>query len=112
MEKRQHIVQGEAFSIAFFHVSLPLAGGGKYELEKDDTLEFTIGRENREPVVRLTYPGEIIKEVNSTYIVHLTAEQTAQLPALLYRMRLKVDLKGLGDEEYYIVNQELEVQAK
>ena len=94
MANRQKLVRGEAFSIAFFCVSLPLIQG------------------RRKPIVRLTYPGSIERDVNNTFMVHLTAQDTVDFPCLLYDMCLSVDLQGHGKEIYTLVKQELEVVAK
>lgn len=111
MEKRI-VKQGEPFSIAFFRVSLPIIGQHRYEMMKGDILEFTIRRKNREPIVKLTYPGRIIKDVDNTFLVQLTADEMARIPCLLYEMRLSLNLKGDGKEVFTIVNQEMEVVAQ
>lgn len=112
MANRQKLVRGEAFSIAFFCVSLPLIQGRRYDLVDGDKLIFTIGRKDRKPIVRLTYPGSIERDVNNTFMVHLTAQDTVDFPCLLYDMCLSVDLQGHGKEIYTLVKQELEVVAK
>lgn len=112
MENRRKIIQGEPFSVAFFHVALPIEHGPKYRITKEDIVEFTIGRAGRRPIVRLTAPGRIIHDVDNTFLVHLTAKETARIPCLLYDMRLAVDLKGRGEEVYTIVNEEVEVAPK
>ena len=111
-KKRYKITQGEAFSIAFFHVGLPIIEGEKYEITEKDVLTFTIKRKNRKPVLVKTFPGEIDKEDTDNFFVHLTAEDTETLPCLCYRMQLTINLEGLGDEVYTLVNKELEVVAK
>lgn len=109
------LVKGDAFNIAFLNVVLPIIedeyGTEKYEITQRDILEFTIGRKDRQPIVIKKYPGEIEKD-GDTFFVHLTAEETEKLPALLYRMQLKVDLEGLGEEVYTLVDKALEVVAK
>lgn len=112
MGNRQRLVRGEAFSIAFFCVSLPLVEGRRYEIVDGDKLVFTIGRKGRKPIVRLTYPGCISRDVNNTFVVHLTAHDTIDFPCLLYEMQLTVDLQGRGEEVYTLVKEELEVVAK
>lgn len=110
--KRYKIKQGEAFSIAFFHMGLPVIDGEKYEITEKDILTFTIRRRNRKPVLIKTFPGEIDKEGDDSFFVHLTAEDTETLPCLCYRMQLAINLEGLGDEVYTLVNKEMEVVAK
>lgn len=44
--------------------------------------------------------------------MNLTAEETEKIPCLLYRMQLIVDLEGLGEEVYTLVDKEMEVVAK
>ncbi len=110
--ERQIIVQGEATSFAFFHLSFPVLGERRLHVGKHDVLEFTIGRRNRKPVIIKRYPGEIEREINDTFVVTLTASETAKLPCLLYRMQLTLDILGHGEERYLIVDKELEVAAK
>lgn len=110
--KKRIIVQGEAFSIAFFHVGLPVIDDEKYEITEKDVLTFSIGRKNRKPILTKTYPGEIVKEGEDNFFVHLTAEDTRILPCLHYQMQLTVNLEGIGEEIYTLVKNELEVVAK
>lgn len=109
------LVKGDAFGIAFLNVALPVIedenGAEKYEITQRDILEFIIGRKDRLPIVVKMYPGEIEKD-GDTFFVHLTAEETEKLPALQYRMQLKIDLEGLGEEVYTLVDKALEVVAK
>lgn len=112
---RYRLVKGDAFNIAFLNVALPIIedeyGAEKYEITERDLLEFSIGRKDRIPIVRKTYPGEIEKD-GDTFFVHLTAEETEKFPSLFYRMQLKVNLEGLGEEVYTLVDKALEVVAK
>lgn len=110
--KHQIMVQGEARSFAFFHLSLHVVGERRLHIGKNDVLEFTIGRRNRKPVIIKRYPGEIEREINDTFIVTLTASETAKLPCLLYRLQLTLDILGHGEERYTVVDEELEVVAK
>ncbi|MCM1296230.1 MAG: hypothetical protein NC311_11870 [Muribaculaceae bacterium] len=110
--KREILVQGEAKSFAFFHVSFPVMGERRLHIGKCDVLEFTIGRRNRKPIITKRYPGEIEREINDTFVVALTATETAKLPCLLYRMQLTLDIHGHGEERYTVADKELEVVAK
>ncbi len=108
---RQKLTQGEAFSIAFFHVTLPVSGADSLKIEKEDKLTFSIGRRNREPEIERVFPKGIERSGES-FFVFLSADETARLPCLLYRMRLTVDIGGRGKDVYTLVDKELEVVAK
>lgn len=109
---RKKLVKGDQFSVAFFHVTLPVVGQQRYELMDGDVLEFTIARRNRKPIVKLTYPGSIIRDAYDTYIVRMSADETRNFPCLLYEMQLTLNIRGEGKEVFTIVKQELEVVAK
>ena len=112
---RYKMVRGDAFSIAFLNVALPVIededGMDKYEITDKDILSFVLGRKGRDEVLVKTYPGEIEKD-GDTFFVNLTAEETEKIPCLLYRMQLIVDLEGLGEEVYTLVVKEMEVVGK
>lgn len=108
---RQKLTQGEAFSIAFFHVALPITGESKRLICKEDKLTFSIGRYNRDPELIKTFPNGIERSGDS-FFVFLTAEETAALSSLLYIMQIKLDIGGKGKEIYTLVERELEVVAK
>ncbi len=109
--ERQIIIQGEAASFAFFHVALPIFGESKLNLKQSDKLIFSIGRRNRKPILEKIFPDGFEKTDNS-YFVLLTAEETAKMPCLLYRMQLTVDMRSKGKEVYTLADRELEVKAK
>ncbi len=109
--KRQIIKQGEAASFAFFHVALPITCESKLHIKPSDKLTFSIGRRNRKPILTKVFPNGFEKSDDS-YFVFLTAEETARIPCLLYRMQLTVDMRGKGEEVYTLVDGELEVAAK
>ncbi len=108
---RQILTQGEAFSIAFFHIKIPVDGETDMPIRDSDRLTFTIGRRNRSPDIEKVYPAGIEKTGDS-FFVFLTAEETARLPCLLYRMQLTIDFGGRGKEVYTLVEKELEVVAR
>lgn len=108
---RQIITQGEAASFAFFHVTLPIAGENKLHIKPSDQLTFSIGRRNRKPIFEKVFPDGFEKTGDS-YFVFLTAEETAKMPCILYRMQLTVDMRSKGKEVYTLVDEELEVRAK
>lgn len=108
---KQKITQGEAFSIAFFHVALPLSGADSLRIEKKDKLTFSIGRRNREPEIVRVFPNGIERSGDS-FFVFLSADETAQLPCLLYQMQLTIDIGGRCKDVYTLVDKELEVVAK
>lgn len=108
---RQTLTQGEAFSIAFFHIRLPVEGQESQPISKKDKLTFSIGRRNREPVIEKVFPNGMERSGESVF-VFLSADETAHLPCLLYQMQLTVDLGGRGKEIYTLVDKELEVVAK
>lgn len=110
--ERKRLIKGDQFSVAFFNVSLPLVGRRRYELMDGDVLEFTISRHNRKPIVKLTYPGSIVRDIHDTYLVRLTADETKNFPCLLYEMQLTLNVMGMGKEMFTIAKQELEVVAK
>lgn len=109
------MVQGDAFSIAFLNVALPIIededGTEKYEITGKDILSFRLSRKGRSAILEKTFPGDIEKD-GDAFFVNLTAEETAKIPCLLYRMQLVVDLEGLGEEVYTLVDKEMEVVAK
>ncbi len=109
---RHILVQGEARGFAFFNVVIPLNDDERYRITERDKVFFTIGRKNRKPVIVKEYPKDFVIERGNTFIIQLTAEETANLPCLLYQMQLTIDIEGLGEEIYTLVNQELEVTAK
>lgn len=109
--ERQILTQGEAFSIAFFHVKLPVDGKGGLPIAKTDKLTFSIGRRNRTPEIERVFPNGMERAGESIF-VFLSAEETAQLPCLLYQMQLTVDIGGKGKDIYTLVDKELEVVAK
>ena len=73
---------------------------------------FSIGRKNRKPLIVREYPRDFDKEWGNSFVITLLPEETARLPCLLYQMQLTIDIEGLGEEIYTLVNQELEVVAK
>lgn len=109
---RQIIVQGEARGFAFLNVKIPLNDDERYRITERDRVVFTIGRKNRKPVIVKAYPKDFDMEWGNSFVIHLTAEETAKLPCLLFQMQLTIDVEGLGEEIYTLVNQELEVVAK
>ncbi len=111
-KRRCRLVQGDEFCIAFNNVQFPSYEDDGYQLSETDGLEFTIGRKGRKPIIRKRYPDGIEKEAEGEFVVYLSAKETAQMPCLLYRMRLTVDFDGTGDKVYTIVNKALEVVAK
>lgn len=106
------IVQGEACGFAFINVRIPLNDDEWYKVTERDKVIFSIGRKNRNPIVIKEYPKDFDKELGNTFVIHLTAEETAKLPCLLYQMQLTIDIENLGEEIYTLINQELEVVAK
>lgn len=108
---RQILTQGEAFSIAFFHIKFPSEGRDGLSISKSDKLTFSIGRRNRAPEIERVFPNGM-ERAGESFFVFLTAEETARLPCLLYRMQLTVDIGGKGKEIYTLVDKELEVVAK
>lgn len=108
---RQILTQGEAFSIAFFHIKIPIDGETDMPIRKSDKLTFTIRRRNRSPEIEKIYPDGIERS-GDAFFVFLTAEETSRLPCLLYRMQLTVDFGGKGKEVYALADKELEVVAK
>ncbi len=108
---RQILMQGEAFSVAFFHIKIPIDGETYMSIRSSDKLMFTIGRRNRPPDIEKVYPVGIEKTGDS-FFVFLTADETARLPCLLYRMQFTIDFGGRGKEVYTLVDKELEVVAK
>lgn len=108
---RQKLTQGEAFSIAFFHIAIPDEGGEKRNIQKEDRLTFFIRRRNREPTLERVYPKGFERSGDS-FFVFLSAEETASLPCLLYRMQLVVDIGGKGKDVFTLVDKELEVVAQ
>ena len=108
---RQKLTQGEAFSIAFFHVRLPISDADSLKIEKKDKLTFSIGRRNRVPEIERVFPNGIERSGDS-FFVFLSADETAQLPCLLYRMQLTIDIGGRSKDVYTLVDKELEVVAK
>ncbi len=110
--ERQVIVQGEARSFAFLNVVIPLNDNERYIITEKDKVIFTIGRKNRKPIIVREYPRDFDKEWGNSFVITLLPEETARLPCLLYQMQLTIDIEGLGEEIYTLVNQELEVVAK
>ncbi len=110
--ERLILVQGEARGFAFFNVVISLDDDERYRITERDKVIFTIGRKNRKPVIVKEYPKDFVIERSNTFIIQLTAEETAKLPCLLYQVQLTIDIEGLGEEIYTLVNQELEVVAK
>jgi hypothetical protein len=110
--ERQIIVKGEARGFAFLNVKIPLNDDEHYKITERDKVIFSIGRKNRKPVIVKEYPKDFDKEWGNTFVIHLTADETARLPCLLYQMQLTIDVESLGEEIYTLVNQELEVVAK
>lgn len=108
---RQKLTQGEAFSIAFFHIQIPVDGETDMPICNSDKLIFTIARRNRPPDIEKVFPDGI-ERAGDSFFVFLTAEETARLPCLLYRMQLTMDFGGKGKEMYTLVDKELEVVAK
>ena len=108
---RRIITQGEAFSIAFFHVKIPIEGTSDWRIRNSDRLTFTIARRNRSPDIEKTFPDGIERSGDS-FFVFLAAEETARLPCLLYQMQLTIDIGGKGKDVYTLVDKELEVVAK
>ena len=89
---RIKLVKGDAFSIAFHNVRLPIVV-------------------DRVPVIQKYYPGEIERN-GDTFYAMLTAEETERLESILYRAQLRVDISNCGEEVYTLVDKELEVVAK
>lgn len=110
--ERQIIVQSEARSFAFFNVVIPLNDNERYIITERDKVIFSIGRKNRKPLIVRDYPRDFDKEWGNSFVITLLPEETARLPCLLYQMQLTIDIEGLGEEIYTLVNQELEVVAK
>ena len=108
---KQKLTHGEAFSVAFFHVKIPVDGETDMQIHNSDKLTFTIARRNRPPDIEKVFPDGIERSGDS-FFVFLTAEETARLPCLLYRMQLTMDFGGNGKEVYTLVDKELEVVAK
>lgn len=109
---RQIMIQGEARGFAFLNVVVPLNDNERYKITERDKVIFSIGRKNRKPVIVKEYPRDFDKEWGNTFVIELVAEETARLPCLLYEMQLTLDIEGLGEEVYTLINQELEVVAK
>ena len=110
--ERQIIVQSEARSFAFFNVVIPLNDNERYIITERDKVIFTIGRKKRKPLIVREYPRDFDMEWGNSFVITLLPEETARLPCLLYQMQLTIDIEGLGEEIYTLVNQELEVVAK
>ncbi len=112
---RIKLVKGNAFSIAFHNVRLPIVVEGegveKIEITEEDRLDFSITRTDRVPVIQKYYPGEIERN-GDTFYAMLTAEETERLESILYRAQLRVDISNCGEEVYTLVDKELEVVAK
>lgn len=68
---RIKLVKGDAFSIAFHNVRLPIVVEGegveKTEITEEDRLEFSITRTDRVPVIQKYYPGEIERNGDTFY---------------------------------------------
>lgn len=112
---RIFITQGDAATVAFFNVKIPLADSKQYtqyKLSETDRLIFTIGRKNRRPQITKRYPQDFLDESKNNFIIRLTPKETARLPCLLHEAILTIDIDGQGKEVYTLVNQELEVVAK
>jgi hypothetical protein len=110
--KRRTIVRGEAVCFAFYHVKIPLDDEDTYKITPTDRVIFTIGRQNRKPVLVKEYPKDFDKELYNSFIIPLSAEESARLECLLYQMKLTIDIGGIGEDVYILVNEELEVVAK
>ena len=108
---RQILTQGEAFSIAFFHIKIPIEGESDWRIRDSDKLTFSIARRNHSPDIEKTFPDGIERSGDS-FFVFLTAEETARLPCLLYRMQLTIDFGGKGKDVYTLADKELEVVAR
>ena len=65
---RRIITQGEAFSIAFFHVKIPIEGTSDWRIRNSDRLTFTIARRNRSPDIEKTFPDGIERSGDSFFV--------------------------------------------
>lgn len=114
-KNRIRLIRGDAFSIAFHNVCLPIIVDGEgiecNGITEEDRLEFSIRRKDHSAVLAKTYPGEMERNGNTFYVT-LTAEETEKLPSILYRIQLEVDIANRGEEVYTLVVKELEVVAK
>lgn len=114
-KNRIRLIRGDAFSIAFHNVYLPIIVDGEgiecNGITEEDRLEFSIRRKDHSAVLVKSYPGEMERNGNTFYVT-LTAEETEKLPSILYRIQLEVDIANRGEEVYTLVDKELEVVAK
>ena len=106
-KNRIRLIRGDAFSIAFHNVCLPIIVDGEgiecNGITEEDRLEFSIRRKDHSAVLAKTYPGEMERNGNTFYVT-LTAEETEKLPCILYRIQLEVDIANRGEEVYTLVD--------